>query len=74
MAGAFYIWIMLAFLIGCGGVLLLLTGLFFLGHWLEKRRTGATHGFLELPENLRQPAQPPSDSNATDHTDSPKIK
>ena len=53
MAGALYLWIMLAFAIGCGGVLLLLVGLLFIGHWLEKRETGAKHGFLELPHELR---------------------
>jgi hypothetical protein len=60
MAGAYYIWIMAAFAIGCGGVLLLLIGLFLIGHWLEKKKTGATHGFLELPKGAEsRPAKYP---------------
>jgi hypothetical protein len=64
MAGALYIWIMLAFFIGCAGVLILLTGIFWIGHWLEKKHTGATHGFLEIPEGSQSRpagirAQPP---------------
>ena len=54
MAGALYIWIMLAFLIGVVGVGALLAGVLFIGHWLEKRETGGKHGFLELPEELRR--------------------
>ena len=53
MAGALYIWIMAAFFIGCVGVLVLLTGIFWIGHKLEKRQTGATHGFLEVPPEAR---------------------
>ncbi len=53
MGGSFYVWIMLAFFVGCGGVLLLLTGIFLIGHWLEKKQTGARHKFLELPHELR---------------------
>jgi hypothetical protein len=53
MAGAFYIWIMAAFFIGGAGTLLLLMGVFWIGHKLETRRTGATHGFLEVPPEAR---------------------
>jgi hypothetical protein len=49
MAGAYYIWIMAAFFLGCVGVMGLLVGLFWFGHWMEKKETGATHGFLEVP-------------------------
>ena len=54
MAGALYIWIMAAFFIGVVGVGALLFGVFYIGHWLEKRETGGKHGFLELPEELRK--------------------
>ena len=54
MAGGFYLWIMLAFFVGCGGVLLLLTGMLLIGHWMEKKSTGAKHRFLELPMELRK--------------------
>ena len=53
MAGSLYIWIMGAIFLG---VVLLLAGmglLFWIGHRLEKKETGATHGFLEIPENQR---------------------
>ena len=53
MPGAYYIWIMLAFFTGCFGVIFLLVGLFWIGHWLEKKETGARHGFLELPHEQR---------------------
>lgn len=53
MAGALYIWIMAAFFICCVGTLVLLMGLFWIGHKLEKRQTGATHGFLEVPPESR---------------------
>ncbi len=54
--GAYYIWIMLFFFVGCGGVLLLLAAIFLVGHYLEKKSTGATHKFLELPDELRERA------------------
>jgi len=69
MAGALYIWIMLAFFIGAVGIMALLIGIFWIGHKLEKRQTGATHGFLEVPpeaqgrpassEKLEAPHTPP---------------
>jgi hypothetical protein len=70
MAGALYIWIMLAFFIGCAGVLALLIGIFWIGHWLEKKQTGATHGFLEVPEGAQsrpasrniEPPEPPAEN------------
>ncbi len=59
MAGALYPWIMAAFFIGSAGVMLLLFGIFWIGHWLEKKQTGATHGFLEIPPGSRsRPARP----------------
>jgi hypothetical protein len=53
MAGAYYIWIMAAFFICCVGTLALLMGIFWIGHKLEKKQTGATHGFLEVPPESR---------------------
>jgi hypothetical protein len=60
LGGAYYIWIMLAFFVGCGGLLLIIIGMLLIGHWMEKKQTGATHGFLELPKELR-PKEPPED-------------
>ena len=66
MAGSFYIWIMGGL---CLAVTLLIAGMaliFWIGHRLEKKETGATHGFLELPEELRSspaksdPPEPPA--------------
>jgi hypothetical protein len=63
MAGAYYIWIMGAIFLGCGLVVVLFVGILFLGHWLEKRQTGSTHGFMELPEELRsRPARSAADA------------
>jgi len=69
MAGALYIWIMLAFFIGTVGTMALLIGIFWIGHKMEKRQTGETHGFLEVPpgaegrpassEKLEEPSVPP---------------
>jgi hypothetical protein len=53
MAGALYIWIMAAFFVGCVGTLVLLMGVFWIGHKLDKKQTGATHGFLEVPPEAR---------------------
>ena len=50
MAGSLYIWIMLGFFTCTAGVIALFGGLLYLGHWAEKRQTGATHGFLEKPQ------------------------
>ncbi len=51
--GAYYIWIMAGFfllaVVVIGGMSLVL----WVGHLIEKKETGATHGFLELPEELR---------------------
>ena len=51
--GAYYIWIMAAFflmaVVVVGGLMLVL----WIGHQIEKKETGARHGFLELPEELR---------------------
>ena len=67
MAGSMYIWIMLAFFLATGGVVLALVVMLWIGHWAEKNETGAKHGFLELPTELRSPAptpppSPPGDS------------
>jgi hypothetical protein len=74
MAGAWYIWIIGAFFVGCGGVLALLVGLLFIGHWFERKQTGATHGFLEVPEALRtpRPATPPPEESPTDEPQPPQ--
>jgi hypothetical protein len=62
MAGSMYIWIMLAFFLATGGVVLALVVMLWIGHLAEKSETGAKHGFLELPTELRSPdpAPPPS--------------
>ncbi|HVX84138.1 MAG TPA: hypothetical protein VH253_04920 [Phycisphaerae bacterium] len=52
MAGAYYIWIMAAFFVVTAGVIGLFVGLLYFGHWLD-RRSGAKHGFLELPREYR---------------------
>jgi hypothetical protein len=63
MAGALYIWIMAAVFLGVVAVIALLTILFWLGHWLEKKQSGATHGFLEIPpESLSRPVSSSSPS------------
>jgi hypothetical protein len=66
MAGSLYIWIMLVFFLLTGGVVLALVGMLWIGHWAEKSETGAKHGFLELPTELRAPPQdapaPPTDT------------
>ncbi len=58
MAGAMYIWIMLAFFLLTAGVVFALIAMIWIGHWAEKKETGSKHGFLELPLELRPP--PPS--------------
>ena len=52
MAGAYYIWIMGAFFAVAAAIIGLFVGLLWFGHWLD-RRSGATHGFLELPREYR---------------------
>jgi hypothetical protein len=54
LGGAYYIWIMLTFFVGCWAILLLIGGVLWVGHWMDRRETGAKHGFLELPEELRE--------------------
>jgi hypothetical protein len=55
--GAYYIWFMAAFfllaVVLIGGFALIL----WVGHLIEKKETGATHGFLELPDELRGDAK-----------------
>jgi hypothetical protein len=65
MAGAMYIWIMAAVFLGVVFVIALLAVLFRLGHWLEKKETGATHGFLELPPESRSRPVSSSSPNIT---------
>ncbi len=57
MGGELYPIIMAAVFGGVALLMLLLWGLFKFFHWLEKRETGATHGFLELPTELRKPVR-----------------
>ncbi len=54
MAGAYYIWIFGACFLCTAGVVGLFAGLLWLGHWLERRQTGARHGFLELPREFAE--------------------
>ncbi len=62
MAGALYLWIMLAVFLGVAALLALLIAVFWLGHWYEKKNTGATHGFLEIPPGAQsRPAATPPD-------------
>jgi hypothetical protein len=61
MAGALYFWIMLAVFTSCAGVMGLLIALLWLGHKWEKRRTGATHDFLEPPAGSQSRPAPRSD-------------
>jgi len=63
MSGGLYFWIMLAVFLGCVGISVLLWIIFRIGHWLERKQTGATHGFLELPTELRKPPTPPTKSS-----------
>jgi hypothetical protein len=50
---------MLAFFLATGGVVLALMVMLRIGHWAERGQTGAKHGFLELPTELRG-ASPPA--------------
>jgi hypothetical protein len=65
MAGALYIWIMLAVFVGVAALITLLIAILWIGHWFEKKTTGATHGFLEIPPGAESrpaasPPQPPA--------------
>lgn len=51
---------MLGFFSCAAGVILLFSGLLYLGHWYERRYHGATHGFLEKPAD--RPIAPASSS------------
>ena len=70
MAGSLYIWIMLGFFALAVGIVLLLMGAFWVGHLIERKETGATHGFLELPTELRQ-ANDEAPSSSSAEKDSP---
>ena len=51
--GAYYIWIMAGFFLLVVGLIGIVTLVLWVGHLIEKKETGATHGFLELPHELR---------------------
>jgi hypothetical protein len=51
--GAYYIWIIGAFFVLVAGALGVVMLALWVGHLIEKKETGATHGFLELPMELR---------------------
>ncbi|HUO10411.1 MAG TPA: hypothetical protein VM008_19045 [Phycisphaerae bacterium] len=55
--GAYYIWIMAGFFLLAVGVIGLFALILWVGHLIEKKETGATHGFLELPDELRGEAK-----------------
>ena len=72
MAGALYIWIMLGFFTCAAVLILLITALLYLGHWYQKKTTGATHGFLEkppdpAPKNSATPDTKKKDPTSTDN-------
>ncbi len=52
MAGAYYIWIMAAIFMGAVFIAALFALVFWIGHRLEKKESGAEHGFLELPREF----------------------
>ncbi len=62
MAGALYIWIMLAVFVGAAALITLLIAIFWIGHWYEKKSTGASHGFLEVPPGAQSRPAAPSQS------------
>jgi hypothetical protein len=62
MAGALYLWIMLALALGIAAVITLFIAILWFGHWFEKKSTGTTHGFLEVPPGAEsRPATPARD-------------
>jgi hypothetical protein len=67
LGGAYYIWIMLTFFLGCGALLLLVGGVLWVGHWMERSQTGAKHGFLEMPEELRGTRDGGGETEAPNH-------
>ena len=67
MAGWLYIWFLGA---GFLAVCIIIVAYFLIlriGHWMEKNQTGAKHGFLELPPELKSR---PASTAALDSTDS----
>ena len=68
MAGAYYIWIMAAVFLGAVFIASLFALIFWIGHRLEKKETGETHGFLELPREFE--SRPASRQDAS--ADQPK--
>ena len=72
MAGALYIWIIGAMFVLVVGVMAVFIGLLYFGHWLERKQTGAKHGFLEVPEESKsRPARTPiQNENDAEHDQS----
>ncbi len=62
MAGALYIWIMLAVFLGVAALIAILIAIFWIGHWYEKKSTGVTHGFLEIPPGAQSRPAAPSET------------
>jgi hypothetical protein len=61
MAGALYLWIMLAVFLGCAALIALLFAILWIGHKFETKSTGATHGFLEPPPGSQGTPIPPKE-------------
>jgi hypothetical protein len=57
MVGTYYLLLMVGIFVAIGGVIALFAGLLYFGHWLD-RRSGAKHGFLELPREFRTDTGP----------------
>ena len=60
--GVYYIWIMLIFFLAAAGLMLVVGGVLWIGHWMERKSSGATHGFLELPTELRNTPPDPNEA------------
>ena len=61
MAGGLYIWIMGGIFISFVVIASIMALIFWFGHRMEKKETGATHGFLELPKDAQSRPAPRSD-------------
>ncbi len=55
MAGGLYVWFMGAVCLGATLFVVGMALIFMLFHHMEKKETGAKHGFLEMPDELRAP-------------------
>jgi hypothetical protein len=69
MTGPLYLLLMLAIFLGSAALITLFIAILWFGHWFEKRSTGATHGFLEVPPGAQSrpaasSALPPSEPPA----------